>query len=526
MVFLLQSIPATKEYEACKADPNIRYPEKEMLARKDRGQYQGCFSNSHWGGKWKQEKWDVFADTCNNLAHRHSEIPNLLRPVLGIENLKHANSQYKAEEGLRNVPTVLASALESLLVDRIQAGEEVTVDFASSVLFELIKLWNSSLESLRNDVRDQLRPGLLAEVEARSAEGAAAELPAQMAAANALDEAMKQLNLHKISVKDSDANLKKVARKTCARVGLHNHDIHKQSKHLHYDHPAMEAVRAYVQQKIKHDGVHPRLIANFDQVWCLQYQPARTILGYSGKRKENLKPSDSRMLASIRAALGIGGNQEVTAREPAQAPQLNAQGQVQPVEYARAARTTTTVSWSDGHLGRAYVTAASGVIPEALMKEMNKELDGILHISSQHESSTHMWNAGTLADFLPFLAVELRARRLALKLTVQTSKALVLADKAAVHSSAAFRRLRERFERENNCILVCGEDLLGQVHVPGGWGACGAPNDGFHQHFHALRRAYMRAAIGQGACTNVRQRLEDLGVGIDGHARYTTFVLT
>ena len=77
----------------------------------------------------------------------------------------------------------------------------MTVDFASSVLFELIRIWNSSLDSLRNDVRDQLRPGLLAEVDARAAEGAAAEVPAQMGADNALNEAMKQLNLQKISVK-------------------------------------------------------------------------------------------------------------------------------------------------------------------------------------------------------------------------------------------------------------------------------------------------------------------------------------
>ena len=33
------------------------------------------------------------ATTWRFLAHRHSEIPNLLRPVLGMENLKHANSQ-------------------------------------------------------------------------------------------------------------------------------------------------------------------------------------------------------------------------------------------------------------------------------------------------------------------------------------------------------------------------------------------------------------------------------------------------
>ena len=177
-------------------------------------------------------------------------------------------------------------------------------------------------------MREQLCPGLLAEVDARDAEGANAEVPAQVAAANALNEAMKQLNLQTISVKDSDVNLKKVVRKTCGKAGLRSHGIHKQSKHLHYEHPAMEAVRAYVQQKIKHDGVSPRMIANFEQVRCLQYQPARTILGYSSKRQEKVKPSKSKMLATIQAALGTQEEQEVTAREPAQALQLNAQGQV------------------------------------------------------------------------------------------------------------------------------------------------------------------------------------------------------
>ncbi|CAE7591061.1 unnamed protein product, partial [Symbiodinium necroappetens] len=148
----------------------------------------------------------------------------------------------------------------------------------------------------------------------------------------------------------------------------------------------------------------------------------------------------------------------------------------------------------------AFALALTGLAfwPENVVKEMNEELKGMLHICTQHESNTHMWNARTMADFLPFLAVELRTRRLALKLRVADSKALILADKAAVHCSPTFRRLRERFEQEHNCILVCGEDLVGTVEIPGGWGACGAPNDGFHQHFHSLRRAYMRAAIGQG----------------------------
>ncbi|OLP96585.1 hypothetical protein AK812_SmicGene21165 [Symbiodinium microadriaticum] len=156
----------------------------------------------------------------------------------------------------------------------------------------------------------------------------------------------------------------------------------------------------------------------------------------------------------------------------------------------------------------AFALALTGLAfwPENVVKEMNEELKG--HAAHLHTargmSNTHMWNASTMADFLPFLAVELRTRRLALKLRMADSKALFLADKAAVHCSPTFRRLRERFEQEHNCILVCREDLVGTVEIPGGWGACGAPNDGFHQHFHSLRRAYMRAAIGQGACSKTR----------------------
>ena len=42
-------------------------------------------------------------------------------------------------------------------------------------------------------------------------------------------------------------------------------------------------------------------------------------------------------------------------------------------------------------------------------------------------------------------------------------------------------------------VLVTGDSL--ECEIPGGWGACGAPNDGWHQQFHALRGSYARASV-------------------------------
>ena len=136
--------------------------------------------------------------------------------------------------------------------------------------------------------------------------------------------------------------------------------------------------------------------------------------------------------------------------------------------------------------------------PETVITELNEELKGVLHICTRYEAKTHMWQSSTMGHYLEFLGQELRKRRMLLNLDSR-SKALILADKAAVHNCLTYLKLREQFEKENNAILIAGEDVWRtEIEIPGGWGACGAPNDGFHQHFHALRRAYMRVAVSQG----------------------------
>ena len=518
-VSIMQKMKLFKEFEALVKEGNHKFPEKFMVEqRRNVGQYRGCFAKSKWGGQREKQRWDLFVHHAPELARLNSEVPNVLRPVLGITTLKHIGSRYKQEGGLKAVPERLVHALRSLLAERIVAGEEVTVDYATNVLGHLIAEWNSTLQKLQADVREQLGWKVLQETDSQIGNGANAD-SAMKQAASSLNNKLKNMGLQEIDVKRTPKNLRRVAVRCCHSVGVRAHVLSKQSKHLDFQHPAMQRVRAYVDCAVQTKQVHPRLIGNFDQVWCLQYEPARSVLGV-GSAPSNHLPAQAKMIASIRNALDLGdpAAPEKKAHQPAKAPVLNPQGQVQPVEYGRLARTTTTLSWSDGVLGRAFITAASGSIPAKVVEEINQELKGVLYVSTKHESGSHMWNSGTMADYLEFLGTELRGRRISLGLKVQEHKALILADKASVHSCATFAKLRERFEHQHNAILVAGVDLLGEVEIPGGWGACGAPNDGFHQHFHALRRAYMRAAVQQGGqpglyvllCTRSSQKSQEV----------------
>ena len=123
--------------------------------------------------------------------------------------------------------------------------------------------------------------------------------------------------------------------------------------------------------------------------------------------------------------------------------------------------------------------------PKTVIAELNEELKEILHISTRREARTHMWQSSTMGHYLEFLGQELRMRRMLLKLDKQ-SKALIVADKAAVRNCGTFLKLREQLEKEHNAILIVGEDVCRtEIEIPGG--ACGAPNDGFHQHLSKNR---------------------------------------
>ena len=98
------------------------------------------------------------------------------------------------------------------------------------------------------------------------------------------------------------------------------------------------------------------------------------------------------------------------------------------------------------------------------------------------------------------------------------AKALIICDAACVHSASMFDKIRARFEVESNSILIHGGSAQ-HVPIPGGWGACGAPNDAWHQYFHYLRRGFMRASIGMSPSVKLRTAMQNVDLAIDGSTR-------
>ena len=52
--------------------------------------------------------------------------------------------------------------------------------------------------------------------------------------------------------------------------------------------------------------------------------------------------------------------------------------------------------------------------------------------------------------------------------------------------------------------------------IPGGWGAAGGPNDGWHQYAHKLTSVYHSLAIQWGETLELRKRLSELNVSPQG----------
>lgn len=145
----------------------------------------------------------------------------------------------------------------------------------------------------------------------------------------------------------------------------------------------------------------------------------------------------------------------------------------------------------------------------------------VLHVQV-HESRSHMWNSGTMLDYLSFLSTQIKKKRIQLGLTPADGKALIICDKAAVHGCQAFERARCMWEHENDALLIHGS-TADRIAVPGGFGALGAPNDGWHQFFHGLRRAWLKVAAGFGGSLRVRQSLARMSIAIDGNHRFSSF---
>ena len=212
-------------------------------------------------------------------------------------------------------------------------------------------------------------------------------------------------------------------------------------------------------------GVHPRLVANFDQVWSLQFRPARTCLqrstNYKGLKEDPLMRS--KFLRQVRHNVERALDLDLTEPNPAHQmkenqlmPQIQGQAaSTSMVQNWRQPRTLTTLSFVDGYVARGYVTFKEGTISRANLDAMNQELSQQLHIAEPQPNS-HIWSEKSLIPYLEFLAQEIRCRRTQLGLTAR-DRCLVIMDQAAAHMSKTYLAIQKRWCEENN--VVTQQDL-------------------------------------------------------------------
>lgn len=56
-----------------------------------------------------------------------------------------------------------------------------------------------------------------------------------------------------------------------------------------------------------------------------------------------------------------------------------------------------------------------------------------------------------------------------------------------------------------------------EVPIPGGFGAAGAPNDGWHQVHHAVSKGYLRAAVQWSCAPQLRRRMDELQMSLQSN---------
>ena len=157
------------------------------------------------------------------------------------------------------------------------------------------------------------------------------------------------------------------------KMGLRGSAVSKQTRHLPYGAASMAVIRDWVAMMVHEQQIHPKLIAHFDQVWTVHHAPAKKVMfkpqestGVFPTEHSN-RPSVKKMLDSIRNALSlpiVDSSTDEQKKGP-KIPTLCAQSTLVPVDYQRQSRTTTTLSFSDGTLGAAYITAPSTVVSDA-----------------------------------------------------------------------------------------------------------------------------------------------------------------
>lgn len=172
--------------------------------------------------------------------------------------------------------------------------------------------------------------------------------------------------------------MRKFAQRLCSRAGIGPVANPKPGKHLSADHPSLQHVYNWVRYQTQAGTYHERLVGNFDQVWAVLFRPGQSTLQRKNAEVEEL----SRSLAwrKIRHVIERCLDKPFTEELPGQTAHKDAfhtdvtggRAACTVVEGWRIPRTLCTLSWTDGSLGRGFVTCRDDTITEAQRATMNQ----------------------------------------------------------------------------------------------------------------------------------------------------------
>lgn len=175
--------------------------------------------------------------------------------------------------------------------------------------------------------------------------------------------------------------MRRLASRLARRCGIVPSTNNKPGRHLPWDHPSLCHVRSWVALGVAQKKFHSQLIANFDQTWSLNFQPARRPL-VKKDAPDELKSIHARKLRHrIERVLEMpfteafpGEGEEVEPREVHRPTIQGSEVAHTPVEGFRIPHTLCTLSWIDGRCGRGYVTIRDDALGEKQRASLNKVL--------------------------------------------------------------------------------------------------------------------------------------------------------
>ena len=218
---------------------------------------------------------------------------------------------------------------------------------------------------------------------------------------------------------------------------------------------------------------HPRLICNFDQIWCTLFRPNRKVLQKSAtlRNVQNDDLARSLYMRQLRHSIEISLDLPISEPNPKDGQRKDApskplvQGGAASscmVDQWRQPRTLCSLSFVDGYVAKGYVTYKDGGgISQATRAEVNQKYGKYLYVAAP-QAKSHIWSETSLIHYLDFLSQEVRLRRAMLGLSAN-DRCLCIMDQAGAHQSKTFEKLQKKFMEQHN-IVTWFYDVLLYIH--------------------------------------------------------------